>query len=64
LAAVHLSSRQLFLQWMFGDVAAGGNYPISTPHGEWKSLVIEARADRDPGRCEPEHRDWVTVHRP
>jgi len=32
----------LFLQWMFGDVAAGGNYPISTPGGEWKSLVMEA----------------------
>src|SRR6185312_17343881 len=32
----------LFLQWMFGDVAAGGNYPIPTPGGEWKSLVMEA----------------------
>ena len=32
----------LFLQWMFGDVAAGGNYPIATPGGEWKSLVMEA----------------------
>jgi aquaporin Z len=32
----------LFLQWMFGDVAAGGNYPITTPGGEWKSLVMEA----------------------
>jgi aquaporin Z len=32
----------LFLQWMFGDVAAGGNYPISSPGGEWKSLVMEA----------------------
>jgi hypothetical protein len=31
----------LFLQLMFGDVAAGGNYPISTPSGEWKSLVME-----------------------
>jgi aquaporin Z len=31
----------LFLQWMFGDVAQGGNYPISTPGGEWKSLVME-----------------------
>jgi aquaporin Z len=27
---------------MFGDVAAGGNYPITTPGGEWKSLVMEA----------------------
>src|SRR5262249_27252679 len=32
----------LFLQWMFGDVAAGGNYPIATPGGTWKSLVMEA----------------------
>src|SRR6516164_8035527 len=24
----------LFLQWMFGDVAQGGNYPISTPGGQ------------------------------
>src|SRR5215471_17356988 len=31
----------LFLQWMFGDVAQGGNYPITTPGGEWKSLVME-----------------------
>jgi len=31
----------LFLQLMFGDVAEGGNYPISTPGGEWKSLVME-----------------------
>jgi hypothetical protein len=42
---------------MFGDVAAGGNYPISTPDGEWKSLVIEARVDRNPGQCDPQHRD-------
>ena len=31
----------LFLQVMFGDVGAGGNYPIATPGGEWKSLVME-----------------------
>jgi aquaporin Z len=31
----------LFLQLMFGDVAAGGNYPISSPGGTWKSLVME-----------------------
>src|SRR6516225_215889 len=31
----------LFLQLMFGNVAEGGNYPISTPGGEWKSLVME-----------------------
>jgi aquaporin Z len=32
----------LFLQVMFGDVAAGGNYPIATPGGAWRSLVMEA----------------------
>jgi aquaporin Z len=32
----------LFLQWMFADVAAGGNYPISSQGGEWKSMVMEA----------------------
>src|SRR5215467_13164748 len=32
----------LFLQVMFGDVATGGNYPIATPGGAWKSLVMEA----------------------
>src|SRR5450432_2361942 len=31
----------LFLQLMFGDVSAGGNYPITTPGGGWKSLVME-----------------------
>lgn len=31
----------LFLQLMFGDVSAGGNYPIATAGGEWKSLVME-----------------------
>src|SRR5215471_1852316 len=31
----------LFLQLMFGDVSTGGNYPITTPGGEWKSLVME-----------------------
>jgi aquaporin Z len=31
----------LFLQVMFGDVSAGGNYPIARPGGEWKSLVME-----------------------
>ena len=31
----------LFLQVMFGDVSAGGTYPITTPGGEWKSLVME-----------------------
>ena len=31
----------LFLQLMFGDVSKGGTYPISTPGGDWKSLVME-----------------------
>lgn len=31
----------LFLQYMFGHVAAGGNYPIAKPGGEWRSLVME-----------------------
>jgi aquaporin Z len=31
----------LFLQAMYGDVAAGGNYPIAKPGGEWRSLVME-----------------------
>src|ERR1700757_429761 len=31
----------LFLQVVFGDVAAGGNYPISTAGGDWRSLVME-----------------------
>jgi aquaporin Z len=30
-----------FLQGMFGHVAAGGTYPISTPGGQWRSLVME-----------------------
>ena len=32
----------LFLQGMFGNVSAGGNYPISKPGGDWRSLVMEA----------------------
>jgi aquaporin Z len=31
----------LFLQFMFRHVAAGGNYPISKPGGEWRSFVME-----------------------
>jgi aquaporin Z len=30
-----------FLQVMFGHVSTGGNYPISTPGGDWRSLVME-----------------------
>ena len=26
---------------MYGHVAAGGNYPIATPGGEWRSFVME-----------------------
>lgn len=26
---------------MFGDVSAGGNYPIGKPGGDWRSLVME-----------------------
>jgi len=32
----------LFLQLMFGNVDAGGNYPITTPGGDWRSFVMEA----------------------
>jgi aquaporin Z len=31
----------LFLQYMFSHVAAGGNYPIAKPGGEWRSIVME-----------------------
>ena len=31
----------LFLQAMYTHVAAGGNYPIAKPGGEWRSLVME-----------------------
>jgi len=31
----------LFLQGMFGDVSAGGNYPIAKPGGDWRSFVME-----------------------
>jgi aquaporin Z len=31
----------VFLQVMFTNVAAGGNYPIARPGGEWRSLVME-----------------------
>src|SRR2546421_5250807 len=31
----------LFLQVMFTHVAAGGNYPITKPGGEWRSFVME-----------------------
>ena len=34
-------SAALFLQWMFGHVAAGGNYPIAKPGGDWRSFVME-----------------------
>lgn len=31
----------LFLQGMFGHIAAGSNYPIVKPGGDWRSLVME-----------------------
>ena len=31
----------LFLQVMFSHVAAGGNYPINKPGGDWRSFVME-----------------------
>ncbi|MGY4768219.1 MIP/aquaporin family protein [Kribbella sp. CWNU-51] len=31
----------LFLQLMFGDVSTGGNYPVNSSGGEWKSFVME-----------------------
>jgi aquaporin Z len=31
----------LFLQGMYGNVAAGGTYPIAKHGGEWRSLVME-----------------------
>jgi aquaporin Z len=31
----------LFLQAMFTHVSAGGTYPIATPGGDWRSLVME-----------------------
>jgi aquaporin Z len=31
----------LLLQLVFGDVSAGGTYPIATSGGDWRSLVME-----------------------
>lgn len=31
----------VFLQAMFGNVSAGGTYPIARQGGEWRSLVME-----------------------
>jgi aquaporin Z len=31
----------LFLQGMYGHVAAGGNYPIARPGGDWRAFVME-----------------------
>jgi aquaporin Z len=39
LAGAVLAS--LFLQLMFSHVTAGGNYPINTSGGDWKSFVME-----------------------
>ena len=34
-------SAALFLQAMFGNVSAGGNYPIAKPGGDWRAFVME-----------------------
>jgi major intrinsic protein len=31
----------LFLQVVFGQVSAGGNYPIDKPGGDWRAFVME-----------------------
>ena len=31
----------VFLQVVFGDVSAGGNYPIAKPGGDWRAFVME-----------------------
>ncbi len=31
----------LFLQTVFGNVSAGGNYPIAKPGGDWRAFVME-----------------------
>jgi MIP family channel proteins len=31
----------LFLQVVFGNVSAGGNYPIDKPGGDWRAFVME-----------------------
>jgi aquaporin Z len=31
----------LFLQAVFSHVTAGGNYPITTPGGDWRAFVME-----------------------
>ena len=31
----------LLLQFLFGDVSAGGNYPIAKAGGDWRSFVME-----------------------
>ncbi len=54
----------MFLQALFGDVSAGGNYPILKPGGDWKSLVMETRADNDPCQHHSEHGHRQPEHRP
>jgi aquaporin Z len=31
----------LFLQALFGNVSAGGNYPITKPGGDWRAFIME-----------------------
>ena len=33
--------RAVFLQVVFGNVSAGGNYPIAKPGGDWRAFVME-----------------------
>ena len=54
----------LFLQLMFSHVAAGGNYPINKPGGEWRSFVMEVVLTDDPRHGHPQHRDRIPQHRP
>ena len=35
-------SAALFLQALFGDVSAGGNYPIAKPGGDLRAFVLKS----------------------
>src|SRR5258707_12031684 len=39
----------LFLQRMYGHVAAGGTYPIVRPGGDWRRVMVENPLSPDPG---------------
>ena len=53
----------LFLQAMFTHVSAGGNYPIATPGGDWRSLVMEAALTAILVSRHPQHRHRGAQHR-